>query len=85
MRLPTSKVRPAVAMALSLGVMGALLIPSSAAAQAKFEVKSVAEKNQLLLEVMRSVSGQLELDSLLPTIMAQTSRAMRASRKAWSR
>jgi adenylate cyclase len=39
-----------------------------------------AEKNQLLLEVMRSVSGQLELDSLLPAIMAQTSRAMQADR-----
>jgi adenylate cyclase len=39
-----------------------------------------AERTQLLLEVMRSVSGQLEIDTLLPAIMAQTTRAMQADR-----
>ena len=39
-----------------------------------------AERTQLLLEVMRSVSGQLELEMLLPAIMAQTTRAMQADR-----
>ena len=41
-----------------------------------------AERIQLLLDVMRSVSAELELDALLPTIMDQISRAMQADRSS---
>ena len=44
MKLPTLNARRAVAMVLSLGMMGALLIPSTATAQPKLEIKSIAEK-----------------------------------------
>lgn len=44
MKLRISAALPAVALALSLGAMGALLSPSPAAAQQKFEIKPVAEK-----------------------------------------
>jgi hypothetical protein len=44
MKLRISAALPAVALALSLGAMEALLSPSPAAAQQKFEIKPVAEK-----------------------------------------
>jgi hypothetical protein len=44
MKPPTCNTRCAVAMMLSLGMMGVLLIPSTATAQPKLEIKSVAEK-----------------------------------------
>jgi hypothetical protein len=43
MRLPVPNVRPGVVWALSLGLIGALLL-ASAQAQQKFEIKNVAEK-----------------------------------------
>jgi adenylate cyclase len=39
-----------------------------------------AERRALLLDVMQSLSGHLELDSLLEAIMARTTQAMRANR-----
>ena len=44
MKLPRTNVRRAVAMVLALGMMGVVSIPSTAAAQAKLEIKNVAEK-----------------------------------------
>ncbi len=44
MKLSTCNARRAIAMMLSLGMMGVLLIPSTATAQPKLEIKSVAEK-----------------------------------------
>lgn len=44
MKLPTCSTRRVVAMMLSLGMMGVLLIPLTATAQPKLEIKSVAEK-----------------------------------------
>ena len=44
MQLPRTNVRRAVAMVLALGMMGVVSIPSTAAAQAKLEIKNVAEK-----------------------------------------
>jgi hypothetical protein len=44
MKLPMSNTARVVVMALSLGVIGVSLIPSSATAQQKFEIKNVAEK-----------------------------------------
>jgi adenylate cyclase len=39
-----------------------------------------AERMATLLEVMRAVAGQLELDALLPAIVAQATRVLRADR-----
>jgi len=44
MKLPMSNTARVVVMALSLGMIGVSLIPSSATAQQKFEIKNVAEK-----------------------------------------
>jgi hypothetical protein len=44
MKLPRTNVRRAVALVLALGMMGVVSIPSTAAAQAKLEIKNVAEK-----------------------------------------
>ena len=44
MKLSTCNARRVIAMMLSLGMMGVLLIPSTATAQPKLEIKSVAEK-----------------------------------------
>jgi hypothetical protein len=44
MKLPMSNTWRVVLMALSLGVIGVSLTPSSATAQQKFEIKNVAEK-----------------------------------------
>jgi hypothetical protein len=44
MKLPALNARPGLIWALSLGLIGVLLTPSHAAAQAKFEIKNVAEK-----------------------------------------
>ena len=44
MKLQASGARRVIALALSLCAMGALLLPSTAAAQQKFEIKPVAEK-----------------------------------------
>ena len=44
MKLPRTNVRHAVAMVLALSMMGVVSIASTAAAQAKLEIKNVAEK-----------------------------------------
>ena len=65
-----------------LAVLGSQAIMAIESATLLRDRQREIEKNALLLDVMRSVSSQLELDALLPAVIAQVSRVMRADRSS---
>lgn len=74
-----------VAVALSLGLMGALLLPSNAMAQQKFEIKNVAEKK---LKQLPAGSLYWRVENFPTLALAQaaageTSLAAEVSGKVW--
>ena len=74
-----------VAVALSLGLMGALLLPSNATAQQKFEIKNVAEKK---LKQLPAGSLYWRVENFPTLALAQaaageTSLAAEVSGKVW--
>lgn len=74
-----------VAVALSLGLMGALLLPSNATAQQKFEIKNVAEKKLKQLPA-GPLFWQVENFPTLALAQAaagETSLAAEVSGKVW--
>jgi adenylate cyclase len=61
----------------ALGTQVAIAIRNAALLEAQ---RRETERRALLLDVMRSLSSELELDTLLDAIMARTTEAMRADR-----
>src|SRR4051794_3103855 len=65
------------ALLAALGTQVAIAIRNAALLDAQ---RRETERRALLLDVMRSLSSELELDALLDAIMARTTEAMRADR-----
>jgi adenylate cyclase len=65
------------ALLAALGTQVAIAIRNAALLEAQ---RRETERRALLLDVMRSLSSELELDTLLDAIMARTTEAMRADR-----
>lgn len=84
MRLPVCNAWPVVAMMLSLGVMG-VLMPSTAAAQQKFEIKNVAEKKlkQLPAGPLYWRIENLPTLAQARAVAGETSLAAEVSGKVW--
>jgi hypothetical protein len=85
MNLCKSVIQRAVGAALSLGLVGALLLPATAVAQQKLEIKKVAEKKLKQLPA-GALFWRVETFSTLAQAQAaagETSLAAEVSGKAW--
>jgi hypothetical protein len=85
MKPPTCNARRALAVVLSLGVTAVLLISSTAAAQGKFEIKSVAEKKlkQLPAGPLFWRVENLPTIAQAQAVAGETSLAAEVSGKVW--
>jgi hypothetical protein len=77
--------RRVVVLALSLGLTGALLVPSTAAAQQKFEIKNVAEKKlkQLPVGPLYWRIENFPTFAQAQAVAGETSLAAEVSGKVW--
>lgn len=63
----------------SLGAQAAIAVANASLLEAR---RKEIEKSELLLDVMRSLSSELEIDALLARIMEKTTEVMRADRSS---